>query len=410
VIALAGIAAASLALSVVRLVIEPGEAVRSSGANAFSRSALGHLALVELLRATGTPVLVSRFASAERASTSSLLLIAEPSLESDEELRAGRLREMTKRAATTLLVLPKWEGSKVPERPSWIQTVKLVGEERLRFTLQAANVPAAVARPDSSGDCDDRPRVDGWAHPQLLAATSAAFHPLIRCAGGVLLGEVAGATGSRLLVLSDPDFISNHGLAKADGASRALDIIDRARRHGQPVVLDETLHGFERVPSPWSELFEFPLLPAVLQALLALSALAWSGLARFGPPLPDPTPAATGRALLIANTADLLGSAGHSVHSLGRYLDATIADLAQILHAPALSGPEARRTWLAASARTRRGGTGLPTIEARIAELGQAPRPSPAAIVAAARSIFRWKKEMLRESKDDPRDQGTAAR
>ncbi len=78
---LVGVATASLTLALALIVIRPeaGE-VSSSAADSFSRSALGHRGFVELLRANGIPVLVSRYASAERAGASSLLLIAEPRL------------------------------------------------------------------------------------------------------------------------------------------------------------------------------------------------------------------------------------------------------------------------------------------------------------------------------------------
>jgi len=144
-----------------------------------------------------------------------------------------------------------------------------------------------------------------------------------------LLAEMATHSGGRLFVLSDPDLIANHGLARGDNAGRALGLLSRIPGAGQTVVVDETLHGFEQTPSLWRELFVFPLLSATLQGLLALLMLVWSGLGRFGAPMPTSSTHASGRALLIENTAALLGSAGHSAHSLARYLDVTIGDLAQ---------------------------------------------------------------------------------
>jgi len=108
---LAGVATVSLALGLVLLVIQPGGGeVSSSAADSFSRSALGHRAFVELLRANGVPVLVSRYASADRAGLSALLLVAEPHLDATDPGRARRLAAMSRGVRTTLLVLPKWTG------------------------------------------------------------------------------------------------------------------------------------------------------------------------------------------------------------------------------------------------------------------------------------------------------------
>ena len=51
---------------------------RTSGANSFSYSAIGHRAFVETLRRMDVPVLVSRDDSAAKAGRSALLVVAEP--------------------------------------------------------------------------------------------------------------------------------------------------------------------------------------------------------------------------------------------------------------------------------------------------------------------------------------------
>ena len=411
VIWLVAVATASLTLALALLVVQPeGAEPKSSAADSFSRSALGHRAFVELLRASGVPVLVSRYASAERAGHAALLLVAEPRLEARDSGRARRLAAMSGEGRTTLLVLPKWEGRESARRRGWIETAELLADDQVELALSAVEAPARAVRPGDAGRCDHGFSDAGWLRPQLLLATSPALRPLLGCEGGVLLAEITTQSGGRLFVLSDPDLVSNHGLARGDNASRALDVLGRVRRAGQSVVVDETLHGFERAPSLWRELFAFPLLPAAVQGLLALLALVWSGLGRFGAPLPTATAPATGRALLIENTAALLGSAGHSADSLGRYFDATLSDLAQTLHAPASAASRAPLAWLAEAARRRGARRDVTAIRARVERLRRAARPSPAAILAAARDIHGWKKEMLRGPEDHPGHQGTPAR
>src|SRR5262249_19925555 len=155
------------------------------------------------------------------------------------------------------------------------------------------------------------------------------------------------------LVLSDPDILSNHGLGEGDNARLALEVLEHARESWRSVVVDETLHGFERIPSLWGELFAFPLLPAGVQGAVALLLLVWSGLGRFGRPGAGPAGLAPGKGVLIENTALLLRSAGHSAYSLGRYFDATLAEVARALHAPAFARGGETDAWLLEVGRKR---------------------------------------------------------
>src|SRR5262249_21239120 len=50
------------------------------GPSTYSRSAIGHKALLETLRQLDIPVLISRFKSAEKATDGSLLVLAEPNV------------------------------------------------------------------------------------------------------------------------------------------------------------------------------------------------------------------------------------------------------------------------------------------------------------------------------------------
>src|SRR5262249_56525747 len=107
--------------------------VASSGPDAFSRSALGHRAFLDLARGRGIPVLVSRHDSARRAGTGGVLVLAEPRLESDQSPRARRMEAILAAAHTVLLVLPKWTGRDDPARPG----------------CTAAAVPAPLPAPPS---------------------------------------------------------------------------------------------------------------------------------------------------------------------------------------------------------------------------------------------------------------------
>ena len=85
------------------------------------------------------------------------------------------------------------------------------------------------------------------------------LQPLIGDADGMLLGELTDRN-RKIWVLSDPDVISNHGLARAGNAALAVAMIKRLRSGSGSVVFDETVHGFISEPaSPLLLLFRFPV-------------------------------------------------------------------------------------------------------------------------------------------------------
>jgi len=96
----------------------PAQKRVSAGADGYSQSAIGHRALVALLRQLGVPVVVSRSQSGEKAKHG-LLLVAEPRV-GDDLAATARLESLLRSAPRTLLVLPKWYGFAKPGA-AWIE-------------------------------------------------------------------------------------------------------------------------------------------------------------------------------------------------------------------------------------------------------------------------------------------------
>jgi hypothetical protein len=221
------------------------------------------------------------------------------------------------------------------------------------------------------------------------------LEPLIACADGWLLAVREDAQGGRLVVLSDPDVLANHGLGDGDNAVVAWEVLGLAREPGQAVVLDETLHGHERVPSLWRELFTFPLAVASVQGLLIVGFLVWAGLGRFGAPLPPAASLAAGKGVLVDNTAALLRVGGHSAYTLARYLESLKYEVARTLHAPAGAPPAELRDRLRRLGRRKRVTEDLAALETAVARLRDGAAPPPAVVLAVARRVHRWRQEML---------------
>src|SRR5207342_3447196 len=88
----------------------------SVGPTAFSRSALGHAGIADILQRLGVRVVKSRYGSLSMAGEEDLLVIAEPPVGSEtfdsvqDLLRADRV----------LLILPKRDGIPSRDHPGWI--------------------------------------------------------------------------------------------------------------------------------------------------------------------------------------------------------------------------------------------------------------------------------------------------
>jgi hypothetical protein len=364
-----------------------GGEVPSSASDAYSRSAVGHRAFVELLRRTGVPVVVSRHGSGTRAAHATLLVLEPHPDRTDSPDDFGEsLGEMLSRARRTLVVLPKRRAvvSPVSNR---VRAAPLLPAADPEKVASASDLDARVVRPGVVGGWRGSiPGAPTLPDPQLLEAEG--WEPLLACDQGVLVGARGDA-----LVLSDPDLLANHGLGRGENASIALALVDRAREGSLPVVVDETLHGHAAAPSVWSELLRFPLVLVVLQAVLALGVVLWAGVGRFGTPVPAPEALEPGKSLLVSNTAALLRLGRHSAHALDRYLETTLQDAARAVHAPAGLGREATLETLARVGEARGARDGPRALEDAVRAVRAERRPGPRAL-AVARRVHAWRERV----------------
>jgi len=417
----------------------------SDGGDAFSRSAIGHHALVRWLRTSGVDVVVSRDRSASKSGPAAPLVVAEPTL-----LTAGRvsregipltvglvemLREAESHHAPIVVVLPKWEGTPMPDHYGWI------GGAALRPEADVAEVLEAVVRIAVSADEIVRPAKPGtWSSvlgrrlvPTLdtaqLMHPSPELEPLVWCEQGIL---IARATDRSIYVLSDPDLLNNSGLGRGDNALVADDLFlselghppsltvmgaspprhpsDSA--HGAPLlrpndsgtsspeerssmtlVLDETLHGFGRPPSLWADLLRFPLLLVTLH-LVGLTALVlWATMLRFGKALRVRPRLAPGKQALVESTAELLDAGGHEVESLAHYFRMSVRQAAAACALPPGLVDQDPIAELAALGRARGLTDDLEVLQGEVAA-AEGQRATPRHCLAVAAKIHRFCQEI----------------
>ncbi len=375
----------------------------SHGPGGASTSALGHRAFLETLRAVGIPVTASRHDSARRAGTRSLLIVAEPDLVEGDERGEDLLDGMLRTGGTVLLVLPRRAGAEHRAHEGWIDRAWVLGDAVAERVLDRTG----ALRPGSARNPRLGPRQDPEApwvtqghgpSPTLPDArvlrSSVVEEPLVEAGRDVLVGRVAAPGGSdtELWVLSDPDLIATHGLVQGDNAALAVSLVDFLRA-GRPVVVDETLHGQERPPDVWRELFAWPLVLVVVSAGLAAVLGLLAGVGRFGAPPPPAPPVPAGTRFLVEHTADLLEQGGHAAEALARYLDTTVAEVSKGTHVPAGLPAKEREEWLVRIEAVR--GTG-PRLAALREDVRAAGRGRDARrVVEVARSVRRWREEMI---------------
>jgi len=396
---LAAVAAASLAAAA--LLGAFGDALYdppSVAPDAFSRSAIGHRAFVELVRTLGRQVVVSRHATAAKAGEGAIVALLEPRVGPGDDARGALFEAVDAASPLLLVVLPKREGLPDPARPRWLAAAGLLPAADAQRVLDALGLEAKVVRPRQATAWRGALPAPTLDAPQLLVSDD--LVPLVRCDEGVLAGEWSGE-GWRTIVLADPDVLATHGLARGDNAALALGLLARLGPGALPVVVDETLHGFDQQPSLVRELLRFPLVLATASALLAAALLAWAAAARFGRPRAAPPALAPGRLFLVEASAGLLRHGGDPRHAAAAYLRAATEEVARRLRPPGEASRPA--AWLARAAAARGRGDELAALEERVRRVAERRRPSEEEAVRAAQAVHRWREEMTDGAHGDPR-------
>ncbi len=370
-----------------------------TGPSVYSRSAIGHAGIVRLLNMRGTQAEPSQGASLAKTRHAGLLVVAEPG----QLIDPAELRLLLS-APRVLLVLPKWTGLADSDMPGWLAAASRLPMLSPISVLQDAfprnffgapglkNVEPPLTWPQNALG----PAPSFESPVQLLTGTS--LDSVVRGPAGILVGE-RQRPNNIVYVLTDPDVISNHGLAHGNAAF-ALALIDRARAGG-PVIFDETIHGFRTIPrNKFLAIFSRPFAAATFAALVSIGLLAWSDAKRFGAPLPRPGGIPAGQLVLISTIAGLLDRGGHQKTVLARYIRGAVADVAATLQrtridvAARLAETEQRRAVSIRSADLLRDAAAIETTR----------RPTQEALAALALRAYAWKQEMMHGSAGHPRD------
>ena len=419
------------------------------GGHALSKSAIGYAGLVDVLKARGDPVIVSRGPLHTTADAPGLLILT-PS-----EMTDGKALAHIKFAGDALIVLPKWDVMPDPQHPGWVRKLSPIQPEFVTTALPEGFHPKdlklsrqkGVTRPTLQGgeQIFDSARTlavgptDAW---QTLSGNGVT--PIVTdSAGGIVLGlltpppqapDASGAADTntstndassnsasstdastpdnntapavtpvtptkpatgiegQVYVLSDPDLLNTHGLNDLTTTRSALAILDGLHSSGGPIALDVTLHGFSRGRSILKLAFEPPFLALTLCIFAAALMMGWHAYARFGPPVVPERAVAFGKAALVDNSSALIRVAKREPRMGARYVGVVRTIVANLVGAPRDLDRAELDNLLDRIGHSKQADVTIASLAEESASL-----KNNADLMRLAQRLHRWRTEMTRE-------------
>lgn len=373
----------SLALAAVLALDAPAAPAEAPPPGVASRAANGHAAFLAFVRALG----ISARVGPSAVHGPGVVWVLEPELDPERPATLGRLGQRVAELDTVVVVLPKWTGEGDLEHPGWLGRAQLLPTREVAAGLTALHLRGSVVRRQGTLRLESRLGTGSaeLENPQLV--TSEDLVPLVSGPEGILIGA-REEDDQQLVVVADPDLLSNAGLGKGENARVLAGLLSHVGAEKAGVTIDETLQPHQ-ARSILAGLLHFPSVLAVLQLLVVLGLAVWAATPRFGRPLPEPDEGPRGSRALIESAVTLQTLAGSPVVAVRTLLEAARREVLDRLHAPAGLDVAAADVWLDA----RRRGRDLPAAAALRAEV-EATTTSRAAILAGRR-IQRWRVRML---------------
>ena len=247
----------------------------------------------------------------------------------------------------TLVVLPKWKTGM--RALGMAHSDLLIPADEVNRLLGQIGLDGAKIRIDAKGFVRDR--VDfagvsneiGLMHPQTV--TGSGCTPIIGTDANMMLGDCRGRGRAKFWLLSDPDLVSNHGLAHAGNAQLALAVV----RDFQPVasvIVDASINrwvvdrdpftaSYERRWEDFARMFAWPFTMIWIGFFAIAALVLWRAIVRYGPLAviftDEPQAAKT---VSISAKARLLRLANHDEALLKSHIRARLQTLAADLLGP----------------------------------------------------------------------------
>ena len=365
------------------------------GAHALSKAAPGYAGIVDLVERAGANVDLRRSEEAPAYDEEwRELLVLTPT----HRTKADEIARIMKghRGGPVLIVLPKWQAGKHPEKAGWSGNGYPVAPSPALLPATAGKVDKIVGEPHARGAratgtvAGRRLSLPlGGLRSQVFAGRD--FDTLVGAPGGGAL--LAKHRRDSIYILSDPDLVNNLAFASRDGARGAAMLLDAIAEDAEAdgFAFDLTLNGFGSGRSLLRFAFVPPFIGITL-CLIAAGLLAlWQAWLRFGPALTSRRAIPVSKAALIANSADLIRQARRELDGADAYVKSQRTAIARRLHAPAGLDDAGTDAWID---RHLRQGSDLFSSLARRLPLARNTHE----FLADAQALHDIRKDLLRDS------------
>ncbi|WP_346892528.1 hypothetical protein [uncultured Roseibium sp.] len=248
-----------------------------------------------------------------------------------------------------LLVLPKWRSGMrltgLAHPVLNIETTRLKAIVK-KLTGDSSFEPVSARAPFTTFSY--RSQEDKDLNAEIYSAQmfrSNLCTPLLGTKDAMILAECplkagSDAKGEKVLVLSDPDLVNNHGLRLGDNATIALNFL-RSKAGQKNIVIDYSRSNWLRDPSAeprrersWDDLRRFfgpPFLTLWIGAALVLGLFLWRSALRYGPIRSYAAAPGEGKNLAVRARARLMRMSGQDGALVGDYADARLSATADAL-------------------------------------------------------------------------------
>lgn len=301
----------------------------NGGAHALSKSAVGYGGLLHLLKQNDNTVNLSRSYVMRGDAEYAVRIVSLTGGWFSNDLDEMALN------TPTLIIMPKWRTRTHPKQKGWVQRLNQPNSDMIEPEKLASLLKPVVEDVEFNRNKEASVKVSMMASilgtgedtvfynfEHLQTITGDGVNSIIVSDKGTILAQVKD---TETYILSDPDFMNTVGLAHADRAAFAYDILQMIEEEtgSYGYVFDLSLHGFVRSQN----LIKLALTPPFLAATLCLLAMglliAWQAISRFGDPLRSKGNISMGKQSLIMNAAGFIKLAGREYKMSADYADLT---------------------------------------------------------------------------------------
>jgi hypothetical protein len=305
----------------------------NGGAHAFSTSAIGFSGLQRLLKGLGANVTLDPNKAAYGENTALRIYTLGSAYQTDglDELRAG---------APKLIILPKWNVTRVPKAPGWVR--KFPDRDLQRAEPLASNLEALAGEVSfdrigkTGGDLAKEftftltDKISGSDviytdyFPRLQTISGENLLPWVTTASDAIV--LAQIKETNTYILADPDFMNTAGLNTKSRARFSMNILNSVMSDSgaNRIIIDLSVHGIGGKQNMIKLFTRPPFLSVTLLICALIGLLGWQAFLRFGDPQKGQAEdfgadLAMGPQSLAKTTAEFLAIARREPHVMADY-------------------------------------------------------------------------------------------